>query len=114
VETLPLSSDALDQWRAERGERLTYSEVAWVGASTAIVAHATLHFFSVVIVGLDRLLFAFAPAERFAFALTEGSTPLARWLLLIVSVGVWGALIGIALLSLVHELTDGVRRLLRR
>ena len=114
METLPLSSDALDQWRAERGERLTYSEVGWVGASVAIVAHATIHFFSVAIIALDRLLVVFGPAERFAFALTEGSAPIARWLLLLLSVGVWGALIAVALLSAVHEATDAVRRFVRR
>jgi hypothetical protein len=106
----PVSSDALEQWRAAGGERLTYSEVAWAGAATSIVAHACLHFFSVAISQLERLLIVFAPAEAFAFGLTEGSAPIARYLLLLLTVGVWGALIGIALLSAAHELTDVFRR----
>ena len=109
-----LSSPALDQWRAEKGERLTYSEVGWVGAATALIAHATLHFFSVALPALDRLLVVFGPPERLAFGITSEVNPLATWLLLILAVAAWGALIGAALLSAVHEATDLVRRALHR
>jgi hypothetical protein len=111
---LELSSPALDQWRNERGERLTYSEVAWCGAAVAIVAHASIHFFSVALPSLEGLLTLFAPPERLAFGLTEGGNPLGTWMLLLIAVGAWGSLIGVALLSAVHEATDIVRRLLRR
>jgi hypothetical protein len=109
-----VSSDALEQWRAEGGERLTYSEVAWVGASVAVVLHASLSFFSVVIAELEAFLVVFAPAQRFAFALTEGLEPLARWLALLCTLSVWGALVAVASLAAVHEVTDLVRRLIRR
>jgi hypothetical protein len=112
--TFPVSSPALDQWRGEAGERLTYSEVAWTGAATALIAHATLHFFSVALPALDRLLVVFVPPEQLAFGLTRGVNPLATWLLLILAVAAWGAFIGVALLSAVHEATDIVRRMLRR
>jgi hypothetical protein len=110
----PISSDALEQWRAAGGERLTYSEVGWTGTAVALVAHATLHFFSVVISALDPLLAAFALPEHFAFALTKSSAPIARWLVLEFSVAAFGALVGIGLLALVHEATDLARRALDR
>jgi hypothetical protein len=109
VSEFPISSDALEQWRNGGGERLTYSEVGWIGASVSVVMHATLSFFSVVIADLERLLVVFAPAQRFAFELTEGSEPLARWLALLFTLAIWGALIAVSLLATVHELTDAVR-----
>ena len=112
--TFPVSSPALDQWRAEAGERLTYSEVAWTGAAVALITHATVHFFSVAIPALERLLIVFGPPEQLAFGITREINPLATWLLLILAVATWGALIGVALLSAVHEATDGVRRMLHR
>ena len=111
---LELSSPALDQWRAEGGQRLTYSEVGWCGAAVAIVAHASIHFFSVALPPLERLLALFGPPERLAFGLTQGANPLATWLLLLLAVGAWGSLIGVAVLSAVHEATDVVRRVRRR
>ena len=63
---------AMELWRAARGEHVTYSEIAWVGASTALVAHASLHFFSAAIYGLERFLVLFRPPESLAFALTDG------------------------------------------
>jgi hypothetical protein len=106
-----VSSDVLDQWR---GERLTYSEVGWTGAAVALVTHAALHFFSVAIPALERGLALFGPPERLAFGLTGSATPLGRWLFLIVSVAVWGALIGVGILSAAHEIGDLFRRLRNR
>lgn len=103
------SSPVLEQWR-DGGGHLTYSEVAWTGASTALILHASLHFFSAALNGLDRLLLAFAPAERLALGLTQGVNPLGTWFLLILAVGVWGALIGVALLAGVREVAAVVRR----
>lgn len=108
---LPTSSPALDQWRPT-GERLTYADVAWTGAGFGVVMHMTLNFFSVAIPSLERLLFLFAPAERFAFALTRDSFPLARFILLIASEAVFWALAGVALLALWRELIAFVRRIL--
>ncbi len=104
----------MELWRAARGERITYSEIAWVGASTALVAHASLHFFSAAIYGLERFLVLFRPPESLAFVLIDGAAPIATWLLLLVFIGVWGALIGVALLTFVHEVTGAARRLARR
>ena len=106
---LTVQPTVLEQWRAAGGERLTYSEVAWIGTSAALILHASLHFFSVAINGLERFLVLFAPAEQLAFGLTKGGNPIATWLLLLVAVGVWGALIGVALLAAVHLVTDLVR-----
>jgi hypothetical protein len=107
-----LSSDALDQWRPE-GDRLSFSDVGWCGAALGVVMHAALHFFSVAIPALERLLVVFGPPERLAFGLTDNMNPLATWMLLLVCVAAWGALAGVAILALVHEATDVVRRLLR-
>jgi hypothetical protein len=96
----------LEQWRAAGGERLTYSEVAWTGTAVALIVHASLHFFSVAIDGLSRFLVLFAPPERIAFGITQGGNPLATWMLLLLSVAVWGALIGVAALAAVHVVTD--------
>ena len=76
-----VSSPALDQWRPN-GDRVSYSDAAWMGVATAIVMHASLHFFSVAIPSLEPLLVVFGPPQRFAFALSSGANPLARWLLL--------------------------------
>jgi hypothetical protein len=113
-ESFPVSHPVLELWRAEGGQRLTYSEIAWVGAATAMVGHASLHFFSAAIYGLERLLVVFAPPERFAFGLTEGGDPIATWIVLLTAVGVWGAIVGVTLLATAHGATDFVRRLLRR
>jgi len=107
--SLPNSSPALDQWRPT-GEKLTYADVAWTGAGVGVVMHATLNLFSVAIPSLERLLFLFAPAQRFAFALTRDSFPLATWLVLILSEAVFWALAGVALLALWRELVAFVRR----
>lgn len=107
---LTVQPTVLEQWRAAGGERLTYSEVAWTGTAVALILHASLHFFSVVLHGLERFLVLFAPAERLAFGLTEGANPIATWLLLLLSVGVWGALVGVAVLAAVHLVTDLFRR----
>ena len=107
-----LSSDALDQWRPE-GDRLSFKDVGWCGAALGIVMHASLHFFSVAIPALERLLVVFGPPERLAFGLTDGMNPLATWMLLLVTVAAWGALAGVAILALVHEATDLVRQTLR-
>ncbi|HYZ93446.1 MAG TPA: hypothetical protein VFA34_13815 [Actinomycetota bacterium] len=106
---LTVQPTVLEQWRAAGGERLTYSEVAWTGTAVALIVHASLHFFSVAISGLSRLLVLFAPAERLAFGVTEGGNPLATWMFLLLAVAVWGALIGVAALAAVHLITDLVR-----
>lgn len=108
-----ISSDALDMWRPN-GDRLSYSNVGGSGAALALVAHAALHFFSVAIPALERLLFVFALPETFALGLTRGYNPLATWLLLLLTVAAWGALLGIATLAAVHEATDLARRALHR
>jgi hypothetical protein len=108
-----LSSDALDQWRPE-GDRLSFKDVAWSGAAVGVVMHAALNFFAVAMPALERLLAVFGPPERLARGLTAGFDPLATWLLLLPSIAVWGALVGVALLAVVHETTDLVRRLLPR
>jgi hypothetical protein len=113
-ESFPISHPVLELWRAEGGQRLTYSEIAWVGAATAMVGHASLHFFSAAIYGLERFLVLFAPPERLALGLTEGGDPLATWLVLLAAVGVWGAMGGVTLLAVVHGATDLARRWLRR
>ncbi len=110
VSTGVAQPSVLQQWRAGGGERLTYSEVAWSGASVALVLHAALHFFSVAIAELERFLFVFGPAERLALGIAEGGNPIGTWLLLLLSVGAWGALIGVVLLAWVHVATDVVRR----
>jgi hypothetical protein len=107
----PTSSPALDQWRPT-GERLTYKDVAWTGAGAGVVMHATLNFFSVAIPALERFLVLFAPAQRFAFAVTRDSFPLATWLVLILSEAVFWALVGVALLALWREVAALVRRVL--
>jgi hypothetical protein len=104
-----ISSPALDQWRPN-GDRLSYSDAAWMGVATAIVMHAALHFFSVAIPSLESLLIVFGPPERFAFALSSGTNAIARWLLLLLSVAAWGGFIGLGLLVVVHEVTDVFRR----
>ena len=104
------SSDVLEQWRAGGGEHLTYSEVAWTGAACGLTMHASLHFFSAALTGLERFLVLFAPAERLALGLTDGVNPLGTWLLLMLAVGVWGALIGVAVLATVREVFGLVRR----
>jgi hypothetical protein len=105
---------AMELWRAARGERVTYSEIAWIGASTALVAHASLHFFSAAIYGLERFLVLFGPPESLAFAVTDGANPIATWFVLLALIGVWGVLIGVALLTFVHEITNAARRLAHR
>ncbi len=114
IEGHPRTPGAMELWRAARGERVTYSEIAWIGASTALVAHASLHFFSAAIYGLERFLVLFRPPESLAFALTDGGAPIATWLVLLVLIGVWGAFIGVALLTFVHEVTSAARRLAHR
>ncbi len=109
---LSLSSPVLEQWRSGGGEHLTYSEVAWTGAACALIMHASLHFFSAALTGLERFLVVFAPAERLAFGLTDGANPLGTWLLLLVAVGVWGALAGVAILAAVREVVSLARRIL--
>lgn len=106
----PVSPTVLEQWRAAGGEHLTFSEVAWTGAATALIMHASIHFFSVALGGLERLLVLFAPAERLAFAVTEGAHPIGTWLLLLASVATWGALAGVVLLAAVREIVGIVRR----
>ena len=108
-----ISSPALDQWRPE-GDRLSFNDAGWCGAALGIVMHASLHFFSVAIPSLERLLAVFGPPERLAFGLTENLDPLATWMLMLIAVAVWGALVGVALLALVHEATDLVRRVLHQ
>ena len=107
-----LSSDALDQWRPE-GDRLSFKDVGWSGAALGIVMHASVHFFSVAIPALERLLVVFGPPERLAYGLTEGMNPLATWMILLLAVAAWGAFAGVAILALVHEATDLVRRAFR-
>lgn len=109
--SFPLSSPPLDQWRPE-GDRLSYKDVGWSGAAVGIVIHAALHFFSVAIPALERLLVVFGPPERLAFGLTEGFNPLATWMLLLLTVAAWGAFSGVAWLAAVHVVTDAVRLLL--
>ena len=108
------SPHVMELWRAARGERVTYSEIAWIGASSALVTHASLHFFSTAIYGLERFLVLFRPPESLAFALTDGANPIATWLVLLAFIGVWGALIGVVLLTFVHEVTSAARRLAQR
>lgn len=106
------SPDVLEQWRAGGGEHLTYSEVAWTGTACALILHASLHFFSAALTGLERFLVLFAPAERLALGLTDGFNPLGTWLLLLLAVGAWGALIGVAVLAAFREAAALVRRVL--
>lgn len=106
-----LSSDVLDQWRPD-GDRLSYKDVGWSGAAVGIVVHAALHFFSVAMPSLERLLLVFGPPERLAFGLTDGFNPLATWMVLLLAVAAWGAFSGIALLAAVHVATDGIRAVL--
>lgn len=105
-----VSTPVFEQWREAGGEHLTYTEVAWTGAATALIMHASLHFFSVALGSLERFLVLFAPAERLAFALTENAHPIGTWLLLLASVAVWGALVGVVLLAAVREVVWLVRR----
>jgi hypothetical protein len=107
---LAASSPVFEQWRAEGGERMTYSEIGWTGAATALVLHASLHFFSAAILALDRFLVVFAPPERLAFGLTAGANPVVTFLLLLLSVAAWGAIIGAAMLATVHHLSSLLRR----
>lgn len=72
--------------------------------------HAALNFFSVAIPALERFLVLFAPAERFAFALTGNAEPLATWLVLLASQAVYWALIGVLILAVVREAIELVRR----
>ena len=109
---VPLSSEALDQWRPE-GDRISIKDAGWCGAALGIVMHAALSFISVAIPSLERLLAVFGPPDRLAHGLTAGLDPLATWMLLLICVAVWGALVGVALLASVHEATDLVRRALR-
>lgn len=104
-----LDAPVLEQWR-DGGGHLTFKEVAWTGAATALILHASLHFFSAALDGLDRFLVAFVPPERLALGLTHGINPLGTWFLLTVTVAVWGALIGVALLGAARELAVIVRR----
>ena len=109
---IPLSSDALDQWRPE-GDRISIKDAGWCGAALGIVMHASLHFFSVAIPALEYGLAVFGPPERLAFGLTDGLNPLATWMVLLLCVAAWGAVGGIAILAFVHEATDLVRRVVR-
>ena len=109
---IPISSDALDQWRPE-GDRISIKDAGWSGAALAVVLHASLHFFSVAIPSLEHLLAVFGPPEHLAFGLTRNLDPLATWMLLLLFVAAWGALSGVAILAFVHEATDLVRRVLR-
>ncbi len=108
-----ISSPALDQWRPE-GDRVSFKDAGWCGAALGIVMHASLHFFSVAIPSLERLLAVFGPPERLAYGVTEGMNPLATWMVLLVTVATWSALAGIALLALIHEVTDALRSALRQ
>ena len=105
------ASEVFDQWRPN-GDRISYKDAAWSGASLGIVLHATLHFFSIAIPSLDRFLFLFGPPERFASAIAHAN-PLATWLSLMILLAMWGCLAGVVLLALVHGLTDLVRSALR-
>jgi hypothetical protein len=109
---VPVSSDALDQWRPD-GDRLSFKDVAWSGGALAIVMHASLHFFSVAIPSLEHLLAVFGPPEHLAYGLTRNLDPLATWMVMLLAVAAWGALSGVAILAFVHEATDLVRRVLR-
>jgi hypothetical protein len=51
-----------------------------------------------------------ASAQRFAFAITRGTFPLATWLVLILSEAAFWALAGVALLAVWRELVALVRR----
>jgi hypothetical protein len=72
--------------------------------------HAALNFFSVAIPVLERLLVVFAPAERFAFALTRDADPIATWLVLLASQAIFWALVGVAILAAVREVVELIRR----
>lgn len=108
-----VSSEAADLWRPN-GDRLSYSDAGWIGASGGIVMHAALNFFSVAIPSLEPLLAPFAPAQSFAFALTANVAPLGRWLMLLLSEGVFWAIVAMLLLAVVHGVTDLIRGLLLR
>lgn len=106
--TFPASSPALDQWRPQ-GDRLSWSDAAWSGAAWGLVMHASLHFFSVPIPALGRFLVLFAPAERFAYAITVDARPIATWLVMLASQAVFWALVGVAILAAVREVVWLVR-----
>ena len=99
----------LEQWRPQ-GDRLSWSDAAWSGAAWGLAMYASLHFFSVAIPSLERLLFLFTPAERFAHALTQNALPLATFIVLLASQAVFWALVGVALLAAVREVVWLVRR----
>lgn len=103
------STPASDLWRPT-GDRLTYADVGWTGAAWGVAMHATLSFFSVAMPTLRPLVALFAPAERFAFAITEQAAPMARWLVLITVQAVFWALVGIAALAAWREIEALVRK----
>jgi hypothetical protein len=103
-----VSSEAADLWRPN-GDRLSYSDAGWIGASGGVVMHAALNFFSVAIPSLEPLLAPFSPAQNFAFALTANVAPLGRWLMLLLCEGVFWAVAVMLLLGVVHVVTDGIR-----
>lgn len=107
--TFSTTTPALEQWRPQ-GDRLSWSDAAWSGAAWGLVMHAALNFFSVAIPTLERLLVVFAPAERFAFAITRNADPIATWLMVLASQAAFWALVGVALLAAVREIVWLVRR----
>lgn len=103
------ATPALEQWRPQ-GDRLSWSDAGWSGAAWGLSMYASLNFFSVAIPSLERLLVLFAPAERFAHALTQDALPLATFIILLASQAVFWALVGVALLAAVREVAWLVRR----
>lgn len=107
--TFSTTTPPLEQWRPQ-GDRLSWSDAAWSGAAWGLAMYVSLHFFSVAIPSLERLLVLFAPAERFAQVLTQNALPLATFILLLASQAAFWALVGVAILAAFREIAWLVRR----
>lgn len=99
-------------WRP--GDRMTYGEAAWLGAALGVAFHAMLSFFELWFPGLRAVLVVFVPAERIAYGLAAGGSPYQRWVLLLLSLGTFGALACVALAAASREGAAIVRAALAR
>lgn len=103
------SHPAMDAWRPQ-AERMTYGDAGWLGAAWGLAGHATIHFFSVPIPWMERLLVLFAPAENLAFGLTRSAAPIGRWALVLVSVAVFWAIAACGILGAWREIERALGR----
>lgn len=102
------SRPGMELWRPN-GDHLTWSEAAWLGASTGLALHAMLSFFSALLLSLRPILVVFEPATRLAEGLTAGATPIVQWFALLIFQGIFWALVGVALLALFREIAHLAR-----